>query len=259
MGYREEPPSRPLSTLVSAIWAFPSHGHVHRVLPDGCMDLVALGGELRVVGAMQQAIVVPASESAVLGVRLRPGEAARLFAGLPRELTDSDAPLEALWGDAGRRLADALLAVLDDAAAHALDADAIIERATPIIEDALRARLTAHGHETDLRTRAAAALLERGASVRDASQHVGISERQLGRRFAERVGLSPKLFSRVRRLQRAVLLMKQGIKPVEAAARAGYADQPHFTREAGELSGTTPAELAIELRDGLDTSIPVRL
>jgi len=259
MGYREHAPSQPLSTLVSGIWAFPSHGNVHRVLPDGCIDLVAVGAELRVVGAMQRAIVVPASRTAAMGIRLRPGEASRLFAGLPKELTDSDAPLEALWGDDARRLADALLAVLDEANACALDADAIIERAAPIIESTLRQRLASHGRESDLRTRAAAALLGQGLNVRDAAEHVGISERQLARRFAERVGLSPKLFARVRRLQRALLLMQRGAKPVEVAALAGYADQPHFTREAHELAGVTPAELSVELSDGLDTSVAVAL
>lgn len=259
MGYREQAPSRGLSTLVAGIWAFPGGGNVHRVLPDGCMDLVALGGELRVVGAMQSAIVVPPSGGAVMGIRLRPGEAARLFAGLPKELTDGDAPLAELWGDAGRQLADGLLGVLDDADARGLDAAAIVARTAPIVEHALRARLASHGYESDLRMRAAARLLGQGSRVHEAAAHVELSERQLARRFEERVGLSPKLFARVRRLQRASLLMRRGRKPAEVAALAGYADQAHFTREAHELSGVTPGELAIELCDGLDTSVPVAL
>src|SRR5262245_31308913 len=99
MGYREQLPPPELRTLVSGVWAFPKDGHVHRVLPDGCMDVLVLDGEARLVGAMQHAVVVPASQSSVVGVRLRPGEAARLFGGLPRELTDSEALLSELWGD----------------------------------------------------------------------------------------------------------------------------------------------------------------
>jgi transcriptional regulator GlxA family with amidase domain len=108
-------------------------------------------------------------------------------------------------------------------------------------------------------TRAAATLLADGASVADVARRVGLSERQLGRRFQERVGLSPKAFARVRRLQRAALLMKQGVAPADVATAVGYADQPHFTREAGALAGITPRGLAAELSDGLDTSIPVAL
>jgi hypothetical protein len=53
--------------------------------------------------------------------------------------------------------------------------------------------------------------------------------------------------------------MKGGATPSSAAALAGYADQPHFTRETGALAGTTPRVLAAELSDGFDTSVAVAL
>jgi AraC-like DNA-binding protein len=49
------------------------------------------------------------------------------------------------------------------------------------------------------------------------------------------------------------------VRPAEVAALVGYADQPHFTREATSLAGTTPVGLARELCDGFDTSVPVPL
>jgi AraC-like DNA-binding protein len=71
--------------------------------------------------------------------------------------------------------------------------------------------------------------------------------------------VSPRTFGRVRRLQRAALEMQRGARPAQVAALVGYADQSHFTREATSLAGTTPGELAGELCDGLDTSVPVSL
>jgi hypothetical protein len=53
--------------------------------------------------------------------------------------------------------------------------------------------------------------------------------------------------------------MKDGETPSSAAALAGYADQPHFTREAAALAGITPRWLAAELSDGFDTSVAVAL
>ena len=259
MRYQELAPNDRLKSLVAGFWAFPSSGYAHRVLPDGCMDIVVLQGRARLVGTMKTAIVVPPSNDAVLGIRFRPGEVARLFSGLPGELTDSDMLLHEVWGHDGGRLEDALLAVVEEATRRALDANAILRRALPIVEQALCQHLASHGAPSDLPIRAAASLLGEGASVREAAEKAGLSERHLARRFIERVGVSPRTFARVRRLQRAALEMQRGAKPADAAALVGYADQPHFTREASALAGTTPVALSRELSDGLDTSVPVVL
>ncbi len=259
MRYRELAPPDRFKSLVAGLWAFPATGHAHRVLPDGCMDIVVIDGRARLVGTMQRAIVVRPSADAVLGIRFRPGEVARLFSGLPGELTDADSLLHDVWGADGRRLEDGLLAVVEDASRRALDADAIVRRALPIVEQALQQRLATRAAPADLPVRAAALLLGQGLSVREAAQRTHLSERHLARRFIERVGVSPRTFARVRRLQRAALELQRGGKPAQAAVLVGYADQAHFTREANALAGATPATLSRELCDGLDTSVPVVL
>ena len=47
-----------------------------------------------------------------------------------------------------------------------------------------------------MRVRAAAEMLASGAAVRDVAERVELSERQLARRFAERVGIAPKTLRR---------------------------------------------------------------
>jgi AraC-like DNA-binding protein len=89
-------------------------------------------------------------------------------------------------------------------------------------------------------------VLDAGASVRSAAAQAGLSERQLARRFADRVGITPKIFGRVMRLQRASAALAAGASALAASADAGYADQAHFTREARELAGATPSVLASE-------------
>jgi AraC-like DNA-binding protein len=259
VAYRELAASTRFRSLIAGVWAFPVHRHVHRVLPDGCMDLLFADGRARVVGAMQRAALVPAQSGATLGIRLRPGEAEQLFPRLPGELTDAEASLAQLWGDDGRRLEDAMLSQLERAATGRLDAGAILRQSLPILERALALRLAAHRGAVDVRMRAATTLLAEGFLVADVARRVELSERQLNRRFWERVGLSPKTYARVRRFQRAALLMKEGATPGAASAQVGYADQPHFTREAAAMAGITPRALAAELSDGLDTSIPVAL
>ena len=257
MGYREHVPEARLRGLIAGLWAFPSTDHAHRVLPDGCMDIVVTRGRAELVGTMQRALVVPASPAPVIGVRFRPGEAARLFSGLAADITDSEALLREVWPDDGARLENALLELLETSSAR--DADTLIAGAQPIVERALRQRLAARASAVDLPIRAAAQLLGDGVSVGEVAARVGVSERHLGRRFRERVGLSPRTFARVRRLQRAALELARGAKPAVAAALVGYADQPHFTREASALAGVSPLVLSRELCDGRDTAIPVML
>ena len=79
----------------------------------------------------------------------------------------------------------------------------------------------------------------------DVADRVYVSERQLERRFAERVGYGPKTFQRIARFQRAVgQLEREGSELARVAAvSAGYADQAHLTRESRRLAGLSPREL----------------
>ena len=74
---------------------------------------------------------------------------------------------------------------------------------------------------------------------------LGASERTLERRFRRAIGVAPKQFSRVMRLQAALTLQAQA-QPVrwsELALDAGFYDQAHLIRETRELFGTTPSTL----------------
>lgn len=258
MAYAELRPSAVLQPLVACTWGMSAPARAHRVLPDGCIDiLVRAGVGARVVGTMKRAFVAPPLGGAVLGVRFRPGEAARLLPSAPRELTDLEAPLEALWGDDGRALEDALLRILDDADREGLATEPMLARASSTVEEALRRRLGSHGEAVDVRVRAAAAMLAAGRTVSEAARRVELSERQLARRFSDRVGVAPKVFARVMRLQRAAAFLAEGTAPSQAASLAGYADQAHFSRDSTDLACITPAALARELSDSFKTAIAV--
>ena len=66
------------------------------------------------------------------------------------------------------------------------------------------------------------------------SDHVvGLSPRQLRRRFQVAVGLSPKAYARVVRLHRAMALARETAEPdwAAVAVRSGFYDQPHMLAE----------------------------
>lgn len=86
--------------------------------------------------------------------------------------------------------------------------------------------------------------------VADLAAEVGWSRRQLGRRFSDELGVSPKLAARIVRFERARrMLQLPSRQPFSAVAGAcGYYDQPHLNRDFVELAGCPPAEwLAAEV------------
>jgi len=86
------------------------------------------------------------------------------------------------------------------------------------------------------------------AHVADLAAETGWSRTRLASRFSEQVGISPKRFALVVRFEGARRLLTQGSSSLaEIAARAGYYDQAHLSRDISALAGCTPAELAGEL------------
>lgn len=253
--YREAPAPPGLGELVACVWRHDagSAGHLQRVVPDGCVDLIwRAGRELVVAGpATEPVLAALPPGSTTLGVRFRPGAGAA-FLGLPlSELRDRDVALEELWssdvrrGDGARRLAEVLwdarspadrLALLTDSVLSARPADVA---ADPLVAAAVR-RIRAADRTGDVRV---AAL----------GSELGVSERQLLRRFRSAVGYGPKTLARVLRFQRFLAAAWTARAPVagatghETLARlavdAGYADQAHLARECRALAGVPPGRL----------------
>lgn len=76
------------------------------------------------------------------------------------------------------------------------------------------------------------------------AEQFAISPRQFERVFFQHVGLTPKFYARIKRIEFAQsLLSEPNFQLAEIALNAGFADQSHFNREAIALCGQTPLEL----------------
>ena|SRR5580658_7472008 len=102
-------------------------------------------------------------------------------------------------------------------------------------------------------------------SISSLSVRLGMSARQLQRRFISRVGYSPKMFQSVLRFQRLLNLFARASEPrnlAHAAADAGYCDQAHMTREVRRFAGESPGTLfagarsALEMSELVDANLP---
>jgi AraC-like DNA-binding protein len=238
--YREFAPSPPLHALVACRWerelppGDPADPTL--ILPDGCVDVLWRDGKLLVAGLDRTAWRSPVrSGSTIVGVRLRPGVAGAVF-GIPAsELLDARVPLEDLLGSQASELSERL-----DAAQG--------REAEYLLLEGIVASAVADGSPDPLVLAATRRLGFPGSRVDELADALGISERQLRRRFHQSVGYGPKTLDRVLRFRRLVS-QAQAVSDGEVdlarlAADLGYADQAHMARDCVRLTGMPPARLA---------------
>lgn len=250
--YREYTPPDTLLPFVECFWtreASPSPATAappaqHRVLPDGCIDVVLTFSErsdepesAMVVGTMTRALVLdPARDpECFVGVRFRPAKATAFLALPASELTDLRVSIGDVWPDA---------AGIREALATSPNAVARVRA----LERVLIARLTPDviGGQRDV-DEAVRRIVEAGGSlgITRLAPSLGVTRQHLARQFAQLVGVSPKTFARVVRLSRVVervRLVPPG-EPVHWSALAlelGYYDQSHLVDEFKEMTGVTP-------------------
>jgi AraC-like DNA-binding protein len=233
-GYREWLPSDGLRGSLTCLWAAvvpDGELAVSDVLPDACTDLIWQSGHgAYLAGPDTGPAPAPIPAGTVLiGARFAPGAGGPAF-GIPlAELRDQRVDL-----------ADCLPALAADLPPD-LAPDSALEAVTR-----LSARLATYG-PPDLAVVHGARLLAGHESVAGLSDALGLSERQLRRRFDTAVGYGPKTLHRVLRFRRVLAQLAQtgpATDLADLAVQAGYADQAHLTRETTRLAGRPPAALA---------------
>jgi|GEM_PF-4404001 len=84
--------------------------------------------------------------------------------------------------------------------------------------------------------------LNQGVStINNIASQINVSERTVARNFTRAVGLSPKQFSSIVRLRRAIAsLANPSCSVLAVALDCGFSDQAHMTREIRNYLGKTP-------------------
>jgi len=239
-------PRRPeLAPFVEQLWVFRTPGfghHLERIVPDGRAQLLVnlaedelrtwdAGRPRRFAGSVLEGpfdhpfVIDTSQQRAILGVNLTlTGVGGWLPAG---EVVGRRVDLHALGLP---RIRESLVDAPTDAAR--------LDR----IEDAL-ARVFEAARE-DRAMVAAARALAGGVRVGAVHARLGMSARTFQRRFRRQVGLGPKRFARVRRIQ-ALLARLDGANDWSGLAHElGFSDQAHLVREFRALTGVTPTAYA---------------
>lgn len=155
--------------------------------------------------------------------------------GVPAsELADRSLPLEALLPASRVR----------DASERLLSAQSLTERIEVVQHLLLElpfARDRVVARAVDLMSASAA----RVPSIAAVARELDLSERQLERRFLQRVGVTPKRFAKLCRFERALLLLPSAPSLGRLARDVGYYDQSHFIREFRSYAGSAPSALRL--------------
>jgi AraC-like DNA-binding protein len=265
--YREYPAPEALRRHIACAWRLREPqpaGAIQTIYPDGRCELIVhlLTPPVcwdTVIGWHPQAKTVFAAQRVAavrlelkrpldcVGFRLQPAASASLAAGHPQILRDRIVDLSGIdraFCRALRSAARTFAGGSDDSVWRLLARRIAVRELDPRIEAAVaRIETSAGKARIDFTARAA-----------------GMSVRNFQIRFREQVGLTPKEFARLMRLQATLSALDAGHASIsEVAADSGFADQAHATRELRRVTGLAPATLRAALRKDRDGDAAVRL
>ena len=253
MFYREIEPSGAARSFIKCFWILedPSpSSEPQRIFPDGRSELIfnlaepfeskSVKGWQRqpqafVVGQITGPMVIRSGGPAkILGVRFRSHGASRMLRAPASELTDSVVSLADISSN---------LQLVSDRLHECCTAD----QRLCVVENAAQELATKNARVHDAAIAFAAGEFERTngqASIPNVARQLGISVRQLQRRFLAAVGVTPKLFCRMQRFQRVVRALDDAVPNwTDAAVGAGYYDQAHLIRDFRQFTGKAPTFL----------------
>jgi AraC-like DNA-binding protein len=205
------------------------------VVPDGLVDLIfdLKRSDVFVGGTnLEPAAYTHQHAAHLLGASLKPGTALQLLGVGAGSLKPDWQRLEDVIGPAAKALAGLVFG-----------AETVRDRFA-LIDAFLLARLFATNTEPRVQQAVAAIIAHDGAVDVDAlGKSSGASPRNLGRMFDDWVGMPPKRFARIIRLQSALRRLQEdpGLDLTQLALDCGYADHAHLTREMQALAGISPS------------------
>ena len=274
MRFSSRKPSTLLADFVDNFWLYEGYEAPHvneRILPTGTLELVInlRENELRIYphdetercarysgaivsGAHGRGFISDTEEEAfIIGVHFKPGGAFPFLGCQSDELADMHIDLEALWGASS---ANRLRMRLCEAATATERFD--------LLEDALTGQIfrpLEHHYAVATALETFGDQIE--VTVHDIAKKVGLSQRRFIQVFKAEVGMTPKLFSRLQRFQRARAIIHRQEETadwVNIAMDCGYFDQSHLIREFREFSGLSPAAYLGQYHRVLEQNIHVK-
>lgn len=247
-------PAAPLDEYIECLWYHQIRGYHGRelILPSRYIELILNFADPHKVldpadfsrfewqrdswlaGMQTRVLPIESTSSHMIGARFKPGGAHAFVPAAVSTYTDRVMPLGQVYPGQASALHASLQTAATPAARFAL------------LEGFLAARFAPDGEAYSLVRSAVAALDESqgGRPLSEISAVLNVSHKHFTQQFTRLVGLRPKQFARLVRLN-AVLAGLDISQPVDwnaIAHAADFYDQPHFINEFRAFTGITPGE-----------------
>lgn len=87
--------------------------------------------------------------------------------------------------------------------------------------------------------------IDQGAALRQLSENIELSQRQIERLFRLWLGMTPKYYQRILRVKKAIhfLRLHRYLNLADVSQQFGFSDQAHMTREFRVIACTTPRQV----------------
>jgi len=166
-----------------------------------------------------------------MGAAFRRGGGFPFFRLPAGELQNAQVSLDTLWGPKAAELRERLLEAQTPDARFQILEEALFEQAARFTRHpAVAFALSEFARVPQVRT------------IADVTDQIGLSSRRFIQVFSDEVGLTPKLFCRVRRFQEVLQMIRR--EPVidwaAISTDCGYFDQAHFIHDFRAFSGINP-------------------
>jgi AraC-like DNA-binding protein len=252
-------PAAPLNNYVCWLWYYHDYYPDHErqfVLPDGTFELIFnLEDRTRklfdrndftqhetfrrgwISGAQKSYQVIDALRgSSMIGAHFKPGGATP-FLGIPAdELKDRVVELDCIWSTAAWEWRDRLLAASKPQSKLAVLEQLLLERL---------AQWQRRAEQSQKIIWALSRFLQEPQvpSIRAIASQLGVSHKHFISQFRREVGLTPKMFCRVRRFHQvlAQIHSRKNVVWTEVAYNCGYFDQAHFVNDFVAFAGVNPS------------------
>ena len=238
--------SPPLDAFVALIWICerePERWSQERLLPGGSVELVvdlaAPAAADCISGPHSHFFLLDTTRrQRLVGVHFKPGGAFPFLTPPLCELRNAEVALDGVWGGVARELREQLGEAETDAERFAIVERVLLQHGRGRMQHhpAVRFALREFARVPHVRT------------IAEVSDAVGLSQRRFIELFNEQVGLTPKVFCRVRRFQGAIRRAHRNgaINWSQLAVDCGYFDQAHLIHDFQAFSGLTPAAWAAQ-------------
>ena len=260
--YHHFGPSDCCRTIIEEIWVQEGPAEPEAepttILPRGRVELVIHYGDpfelmtdagptkispAQIVGQQHRPVSVRASgKTGIVIVRFYPWGASTLTPQPLSEFTNSRVDLCDVWSES-------VVARLTDSVRSAETPPDRAAAVDAFVCSAIR------GKEVDAACKTSIDLMNQNwgrPRIDSIAQNLGLSRRQLTRRFSNGTGTSPKKMSRLLRAQKAVTCIRNGLDVHDVIELCGYVDQSHLIHDVVSHTGKRPSELAAKKNTSLD-------